>query len=32
VRPPLVELSRDQEEGLIRELKASGFAMPGIAG
>jgi 4-hydroxy-tetrahydrodipicolinate synthase len=32
VRPPLVELSRDQEEGLMRELKASGFAMPGIAG
>jgi 4-hydroxy-tetrahydrodipicolinate synthase len=32
VRPPLVELARDQEESLIRELKASGFGMPGIAG
>ncbi len=30
VRPPLVELTADQESGLIRELKASGFAMPGL--
>jgi 4-hydroxy-tetrahydrodipicolinate synthase len=32
VRPPLVELTRDQEEDLLRELKASGFGMPGLAG
>jgi len=31
VRPPLVELERDQEEGLIAELRSSGFRMPGIA-
>ena len=31
VRPPLVELTRDQEENLLRELKASGFGMPGLA-
>jgi 4-hydroxy-tetrahydrodipicolinate synthase len=32
VRPPLVELSREQEAALIPELKASGFTMPGLAG
>ncbi|MGD9953203.1 MAG: dihydrodipicolinate synthase family protein [Burkholderiales bacterium] len=32
VRPPLVELTKDQEAALIPELKASGFAMPGLAG
>ena len=32
VRPPLVELSASQEETLIRELKANGFSMPGLAG
>jgi 4-hydroxy-tetrahydrodipicolinate synthase len=31
VRPPLVELSREQEGALIPELKAAGFAMPGLA-
>jgi 4-hydroxy-tetrahydrodipicolinate synthase len=31
VRPPLVELTPAQEEQLIRELKAAGFAMPGLA-
>ncbi|MDH4191013.1 MAG: dihydrodipicolinate synthase family protein [Betaproteobacteria bacterium] len=31
VRPPLTELAHDQEAGLIRDLEASGFAMPGIA-
>lgn len=31
VRPPLTELAREQESGLITELKASGFSMPGIA-
>ena len=31
VRPPLTELAREQESGLIAELKASGFTMPGIA-
>ena len=30
VRPPLVELERSQEEGLIAELRAAGFAMPGL--
>jgi 4-hydroxy-tetrahydrodipicolinate synthase len=30
VRPPLVELNAAQEEQLIRELKANGFAMPGL--
>ena len=32
VRPPLVELTREQEGQLIPELKAAGFAMPGLAG
>jgi 4-hydroxy-tetrahydrodipicolinate synthase len=32
VRPPLIELTSTQEETLIRELKANGFAMPGLAG
>ncbi|HXZ52884.1 MAG TPA: dihydrodipicolinate synthase family protein [Burkholderiales bacterium] len=31
VRPPLTELGRDQEEGLIAELRSSGFRMPGLA-
>ena len=31
VRPPLVELDRNQEEGLIAELRSSGFGMPGLA-
>jgi 4-hydroxy-tetrahydrodipicolinate synthase len=31
VRPPLTELAKEQESGLITELKASGFSMPGIA-
>ena len=31
VRPPLVELERSQEEGLIAELRAAGFTMPGLA-
>jgi 4-hydroxy-tetrahydrodipicolinate synthase len=31
VRPPLVELERDQEEGMIAELRSSGFRMPGLA-
>jgi 4-hydroxy-tetrahydrodipicolinate synthase len=31
-RPPLVELAAAQEEELIRDLKAVGFAMPGLAG
>ena len=30
-RPPLVELNAGQEETLIRDLKASGFSMPGLA-
>ena len=30
-RPPLVELTSNQEEELIRDLKAAGFAMPGLA-
>ena len=30
LRPPLVELTRAQEEQLITELKASGFSMPGL--
>ena len=29
-RPPLVELTRAQEEELIRDLKAAGFTMPGL--
>ena len=32
VRPPLVELTREQEAALIPELKAAGFTMPGLAG
>ena len=32
VRPPLVELTAAQEEELIRDLKAAGFTMPGLAG
>jgi 4-hydroxy-tetrahydrodipicolinate synthase len=32
VRPPLVELTQEQEAALIPELKAAGFAMPGLAG
>ncbi len=32
VRPPLVELTREQEGALFPELKAAGFAMPGLAG
>ncbi|MGH8709151.1 MAG: dihydrodipicolinate synthase family protein, partial [Burkholderiales bacterium] len=32
VRPPLVELTTEQEAALIPELKAAGFAMPGLAG
>jgi 4-hydroxy-tetrahydrodipicolinate synthase len=31
-RPPLTELTRAQEEELIRDLKAAGFTMPGLAG
>jgi 4-hydroxy-tetrahydrodipicolinate synthase len=31
VRPPLTELGSDQEKNLISELKAAGFAMPGLA-
>jgi 4-hydroxy-tetrahydrodipicolinate synthase len=31
VRPPLVELNAGQEEQLIRDLKANGFTMPGLA-
>jgi len=30
-RPPLIELTASQEETLITDLKASGFAMPGLA-
>jgi 4-hydroxy-tetrahydrodipicolinate synthase len=30
VRPPLTELSADQEKQVITELKASGFSMPGL--
>ena len=29
-RPPLVELTRAQEEELIRDLKSAGFTMPGL--
>jgi 4-hydroxy-tetrahydrodipicolinate synthase len=32
VRPPLVELTREQEGQLIPDLKAAGFAMPGLTG
>jgi 4-hydroxy-tetrahydrodipicolinate synthase len=31
VRPPLVELTQEQEAQLIPELKAAGFTMPGLA-
>jgi len=31
-RPPLTELTGAQEEELIRDLKAAGFTMPGLAG
>src|SRR5438874_8030545 len=31
-RPPLVELTSAQEEELMRDLKAAGFTMPGLAG
>ena len=30
VRPPLVELTPDQEKQVITELKAAGFSMPGL--
>ena len=30
VRPPLVELTADQERELIRDLKAADFSMPGL--
>ena len=30
VRPPLTELEPGQEQGLLAELKAAGFAMPGL--
>jgi 4-hydroxy-tetrahydrodipicolinate synthase len=29
-RPPLIELTEPQQEELIRDLKASGFSMPGL--
>jgi 4-hydroxy-tetrahydrodipicolinate synthase len=32
VRPPLVELTAEQEGRLIPQLKAAGFTMPGLAG
>ena len=31
-RPPLTELTAAQEDELIRDLKAAGFTMPGLAG
>ncbi len=31
VRPPLVELSPEQEKSLLTELSAAGFSMPGLA-
>ena len=31
VRPPLVALTREQSEALVRELDARGFTMPGLA-
>ena len=31
-RPPLVELNENQEGELIKDLKAAGFTMPGLAG
>jgi 4-hydroxy-tetrahydrodipicolinate synthase len=31
-RPPLIELTAAQDEDLIRDLKAAGFTMPGLAG
>ena len=30
VRPPLTELTAEQEKQVITELKASGFSMPGL--
>jgi hypothetical protein len=30
VRPPLVELSPEQNKSLVAELKARGFDMPGL--
>ncbi len=30
VRPPLVELTADQEKQVVTELKSSGFSMPGL--
>jgi 4-hydroxy-tetrahydrodipicolinate synthase len=32
LRPPLVELTAEQAESLAAELKAIGFAMPGLGG
>ena len=32
VRPPLVEVSKEQQSALIAELTAKGFAMPGLKG
>ncbi len=32
VRPPLIELTSEQEAVLMPELKAAGFVMPGLAG
>jgi 4-hydroxy-tetrahydrodipicolinate synthase len=31
VRPPLIELTTEQEAALIPELKSAGFSMPGLA-
>jgi hypothetical protein len=30
VRPPLVELTAEQERTLLSDLKAAGFGMPGL--
>ena len=32
VRPPLVELAPERREPLLAELRARGFAMPGLRG
>jgi len=32
VRPPLVELAKEEQDALATELKAKGFAMPGLRG
>src|SRR5208282_5280810 len=32
MRPPLVELSKEQQSALLEELSAKGFAMPGLRG